>query len=50
LKIEHTLERVAAGSGLRSSSGSQGNSSPLVVRFEGHIEDQAIDKSQTNEK
>ena len=34
----HTIHRVAAGSSLRSRSRSQGESSPLAVRREAHIE------------
>lgn len=37
-EIVHTLQRVAAGGCLGSSSRSQGKSSPLVVRLETHIE------------
>lgn len=37
-EIVHTLRRVAAGGSLCSSSCSQGESSPLVVRLKTHIE------------
>ena len=37
-EIVHTLRRVAASGSLCSSSRSQGESNPLVVRLENHID------------